>query len=177
MDHSDHVKLLRDGVLPGGEQVWADFGAGWGAFTLALADLLDRPASIHAIDQNRAELGRLQRSMMERFPQVNLITHPADFNQALDLPPLDGLVMANSLHFQTDHLATVQRLARYLKPSGRFLIVEYNIKKSRPWVPYPVSYGRWQHLADQAALGETRKLGSRPSRSTREIYSAGSWRN
>ena len=37
MDHSDHVNLLRNGVLPGG--VWADLGAGSGAFTLALAEL------------------------------------------------------------------------------------------------------------------------------------------
>ena len=39
MNHEDHVRLLRKGIVePGG--VWADFGSGAGAFTLALADLL-----------------------------------------------------------------------------------------------------------------------------------------
>lgn len=39
MNHADHVKLLRDGIhAPGG--IWAYFGSGHGAFTLALADLL-----------------------------------------------------------------------------------------------------------------------------------------
>ena len=38
MDHTDHTNLLLDGIAaPGG--VWADFGAGTGAFTLALARL------------------------------------------------------------------------------------------------------------------------------------------
>ena len=37
MQHADHVALLRGGVSsPGG--VWADFGAGRGAFSLALAE-------------------------------------------------------------------------------------------------------------------------------------------
>jgi len=39
MDHRDHVNLLRGGVqTPSG--LWADFGSGAGAFTLALAELL-----------------------------------------------------------------------------------------------------------------------------------------
>ena len=39
MDHTDHVNLLRDAVGLGG--TWADFGSGTGAFTLALAELID----------------------------------------------------------------------------------------------------------------------------------------
>src|SRR5690554_4106120 len=39
MNHQDHVNLLRPGV-PATGGVWADFGAGTGAFTLALAELL-----------------------------------------------------------------------------------------------------------------------------------------
>jgi len=38
MKHTEHVNLLRRGIpAPGG--VWADFGSGTGAFTLALAEL------------------------------------------------------------------------------------------------------------------------------------------
>jgi len=38
MDHKDHVNLLRNGITNAGG-VWADFGSGQGAFTLALAEL------------------------------------------------------------------------------------------------------------------------------------------
>ena len=39
MNHTDHVNLLREGISePGG--VWAEFGSGSGAFTMALAELL-----------------------------------------------------------------------------------------------------------------------------------------
>ena len=44
MIHSDHVRLLRDGVPQAGG-VWADIGSGGGAFTLALADLLGPQAT------------------------------------------------------------------------------------------------------------------------------------
>ena len=59
MDHDDHVGLLRGGVAgPGG--VWADIGAGEGAFTLALADLLGPGARIVAVDRDAGAL-RAQR--------------------------------------------------------------------------------------------------------------------
>jgi hypothetical protein len=38
LDHADHVRLLRDAATRGG--TWAGLGAGAGAFTLALAELL-----------------------------------------------------------------------------------------------------------------------------------------
>ncbi len=46
MNHDDHVALLRGGIAqPGG--VWADFGSGTGAFTLALAELIGPTGVIH----------------------------------------------------------------------------------------------------------------------------------
>lgn len=98
MNHADHVSLLRRGVpAPGG--VWADLGAGSGAFTLALAELAGPQAVIYAVDRDRRALHQLADAMQERFPGVTLHTLTADFTQPLALPPLDGVVMANSLHF------------------------------------------------------------------------------
>jgi precorrin-6B methylase 2 len=49
MNHKDHMDLLRGGVgSPYG--VWADLGCGTGAFTLALADVLDPRSVIFAVD-------------------------------------------------------------------------------------------------------------------------------
>ena len=52
MDHADHVALMRDGVTGPG-RAWADIGAGEGAFTLALADLLGPGGRIVAVDRDR----------------------------------------------------------------------------------------------------------------------------
>jgi len=61
MDHADHVRLLQDGVTPGG--VWADLGAGSGAFTLALAELLGPGGEVIAVDRDRGILRELERAL------------------------------------------------------------------------------------------------------------------
>src|SRR3954453_14867356 len=48
MDHADHVGLIRRGVEGAGPR-WLELGAGEGAFTLALADLLGPAGSITAL--------------------------------------------------------------------------------------------------------------------------------
>jgi predicted RNA methylase len=96
MDHADHVNLLRKGIeSPGG--VWADLGAGTGAFTLALADLLGPGAEIYAIDRDSTALQTNGRAMRSMFPATGVHYRTADFTRPLDLPLLDGAVMANSL--------------------------------------------------------------------------------
>src|SRR3974390_1669746 len=101
MNHDDHVALLRDGVDQHGG-VWADLGSGSGAFTLALADLLGPSGAIFSVDRDRAALREQERAMRRRFPDRAVTYLAADFTRALDLPPLDGIVMANSLHFQRE---------------------------------------------------------------------------
>jgi precorrin-6B methylase 2 len=72
MEHADHVGLIRAGMgaLPGGAPLrrWLELGAGEGAFTLALADLLGPGAEITAIDRDAAALRRLGGEMAARFP-------------------------------------------------------------------------------------------------------------
>src|SRR6478736_1927190 len=101
VNHQDHVRLLRDGVPVAGG-VWADFGSGDGAFTLALADLLGPSAQIYSIDRETHSLERQLISMTLQFHDAKVTYLTADFTRPLDLPPLDGVVMANSLHFQKD---------------------------------------------------------------------------
>lgn len=174
MNHADHVNLLRAGV-PAQGGVWADFGAGTGAFTLALADLLGPGATIHAIDRDGAALRSQQQAMRTRFPLTAVFYHVADFCQPLDLPPLDGLVIANALHFQREPEPVVHLLRSYLRAEGRFLIVEYNIERGNYAVPYPIPYSSWQKLARAAGFAHTTLLATRPSHFLHEIYSAVSW--
>jgi SAM-dependent methyltransferase len=180
MVHDDHVQLLRDGVLPPGQpppaaQTWADFGSGSGAFTLALADLLGPTGVIYSVDKDRGALRDQERAMRSRFPAVSVRYVEGDFTRPLDLPPLDGLVMANSLHYQRDPEPPARRAAGYLKPGGRLVLVEYNAERGNFAVPYPISYNRWRELAERIGLRNTRLLATRPSRFMGEIYSAASW--
>lgn len=171
MDHHDHVALLREGVAPGGG-AWADLGAGEGAFTLALADLLGPGAQIVAVDRDERALRRQARSMAARFPAAEVEYVAADFSRPLELPPLDGVLMANSLHFQPRPGPVLAQVYGYLRPGGRLIVVEYNTDRGNRWVPYPIAYSGWVRLAAAAGFVATRQIGARPSRFLREIYSA-----
>jgi len=176
MNHDDHVALLRGGIeaIRG---VWADFGSGTGAFTLALADLIGPTGVIYSIEQDRSALAQQERSMLGRFPGSIVHYRPANFTRSIDLPALDGIVMANALHFQRRPQPIVQLLKSYLRPQGRFILIEYNLEEGNSAVPYPVSYRMWDELAHQCGFTQTRLLMTRPSRFLKEIYSAVSWSN
>lgn len=171
MNHSDHVYLLRRGVpTPAGH--WADLGAGTGAFTLALAELLGPAGTIYAVDRDRHALNGLASTVRQMFPQAHVETLVADFTQHLDLPVLDGIVMANSLHFQREPTPVIMQVKSYLRPGGRLLVVEYDVDVGNTWVPYPLSYTTWAALADRCGFYTTRRLATVPSRFLRAIYAA-----
>jgi SAM-dependent methyltransferase len=176
MDHSDHVALLKLGVVSRGG-VWADLGSGWGAFTLALADLTGPDSVIYSVDRDRSALRQQQHALSSRFPLVTLHQILADFTSPLALPPLDGLVMANSLHFvdRARQEAAVLQAHDLLRPGGRLILVEYDTDRGNIWVPNPLSFGSWQALAARAGFVHTEHLASVPSHFLGSIYSALSW--
>ena len=171
MDHRDHVRLLREGVEGAGPK-WADLGSGEGAFTLALAALLGPTGSIWTVDRDPRPLAVQGRALRTAFPAVGIAPIVGDFTKPLSLPPLDGIVLANSLHFQRDQLAAVRLIAGYLRPGGRLVVVEYDTDQGNQWVPFPLSFPTWSTLAAEAGLHETRRLASVPSRFLGSIYSA-----
>lgn len=172
MDHADHVALLREAVTPGG--VWADIGAGTGAFTLALADLLGPGGQIVAVDRDRSTLATNVEAVASRFPGVEVRTVVGDFTTPLALPWLTGLVAANSLHFVTRdrQVGLIRTLATHLRAGGHFVVVEYDADHGNPWVPHPFTYATWSRLARDAGLVEPRQLHVVPSRFLGGIYSA-----
>jgi ubiquinone/menaquinone biosynthesis C-methylase UbiE len=171
MDHRDHVRLLRDGVAGGGP-AWADLGSGQGAFTLALADLLGPSGSIYSVDRDGRALRVQLDALQTAFPDVHVTPMEGDFTRPLELPPLDGIVMANSLHFERHKAAVLRRIRGYLRPAGRLVLVEYDSDRGNPWVPYPMSFPTWAAIAADAGFRDTRRLASVPSRFLGSIYSA-----
>jgi SAM-dependent methyltransferase len=177
VDHHDHVELLRGGVEPAGSggADWADLGSGSGAFTLALADLLGPGGRIVSIDRDAGALRQQAAAMAARFPATELRQIVADFTDDLTrqgLSALDGIVMANSLHFQAHHVPVIRHVANLLRPGGRLVLVEYDADHGNPWVPHPLSFTTWGRVAREADLAEPRLIGRVPSRFLGAIYSA-----
>lgn len=184
MNHHDHTNLLRPANLSQGG-IYADFGAGEGAFTLALRELTGPDAVIYAVDRDGAALRRLKKDYIARFGSTdNLILLPNDFSHPLDastgsaqrLPPLDGIVMANSLHYFRDKEMILRHVHGFLKPGGVLLLVEYNVDEGNLWVPYPLSFETFRTLAPLAGFGEPCLLGKAPSSFLNEFYSAAAHR-
>ena len=171
MNHADLVALLQDAAIQGGGK-WADLGAGEGAFSLALADLIGPGAHITAVDRNAGALKTLEVQMANRFPDVGLEVKVADFTRPLGLLSLDGILMANSLHFVRDRSPVLGSVRGMLRPGGKLVVVEYGSDRGNPWVPHPFTYERWERMAAQAGFEETRLLRTIPSRHLGSMYSA-----
>jgi ubiquinone/menaquinone biosynthesis C-methylase UbiE len=172
VDHADHVALIREAVSPGA--TWADLGSGRGAFTLALADLLGSTGTIWSVDRDAHLLEEQTEALRARpaaeTPRVHALV--GDFTRPLALPPLDGIVMANSLHFVADPVPVLHRIVGLLRPGGRFVLVEYDADRGNHWVPHPISADRWPSVAEAAGLSDVREIGRRGSRFLNAIYSA-----
>ena len=162
LKHKDLVALIEGGV-PSRGGTWADLGAGEGNFTRALADLLGPDARITAIDKD----ARALRSIDDPIE-----TRVADFTRPLDLHDLDGVVMANSLHYVRDKQPVLEAVRRMLRPGGRLIVVEYGADRGNPWVPYPFTYPQWEKMAARAGFRNTRLLKTVPSRWLGSMYSA-----
>lgn len=180
MNHTDHVNLLRPANLTQGG-VYADFGAGSGAFTLALREIVGLDATIYAVDKDKSSLRELENSHRARFNSTGgLILLPKDFSRPLDastgsaqrIPPLDGIVMANSLHFFKDKEKILRHVSGFLKPNGALILIEYNVDRGNLWVPHPLTLETFQSLAPKSGFTEPRLLAKAPSRFLKEFYSA-----
>ena len=171
MNHQDHVNLIRAGI-PAGGGIWADLGSGTGAFALALADVLGGAGEVYSIDKDGDALREQEHAMHARFPDTVIHYSTADFAAPLDVPPLDGVIMANALHFMRDKSHVLQSIKNHLRPNGRLVLVEYNADQGNMWVPYPLSYPTWQTLSKRCGFVNTKLLATVPSRFLREIYSA-----
>lgn len=160
MQLQDAIGLIGPKAIPGSvPQVWVDLGCGSGLFTQALASFLPDGSQIYAIDQQR-QYGL--KAPDNRPISIEFIQ--ADFERNLpELPLLDGVLMANSLHYVADKLRFLKQLKRQLSAEARVLIVEYETTQSNPWVPYPVTFSQLQYLFSAIGFTNSQKLGERPS--------------
>ncbi len=163
------IELIRNGVEQNHQrQVWADLGAGTGAFTYALSTLLIERSKIYAVDKDKQLLDQISVDS-----NVELVKLNQDFNEKLNFDEvLNGIILANALHFVQDKISLVKTLRADLLPGGRLIIVEYNITQGNQWVPFPISLIELKALALATGFKSIVKLAEVPSQYHRSMYSA-----
>jgi SAM-dependent methyltransferase len=181
MTQRDAIALIDHPFLHATSPVnWADLGCGSGTFTFALAALLPPGSTIEAIDLRP---GIAQQTTANG---VSIIPRRTDFaKDDLGLTNLDGILMANSLHYVRDKPALLQKLRACYRGTaatsgsgaaagGALLLVEYDTDRpTLHWVPYPLSFTTAAQLLPAAGWSQIQKLGSRPSAFGRsELYAA-----
>ena len=105
----------------------ADFGAGSGAYCMALSKEVGEMGKVYAIDINRDLLDTL-KTTFEKMGYLNIETIWGDMEEGLHLDAysLDAVVLSNVL-FQLDNpKKAIEEAARVLNPGGRVLCVDWS---------------------------------------------------
>jgi ubiquinone/menaquinone biosynthesis C-methylase UbiE len=152
MDHAEAVSFIQKAIISEKAQRWADLGCGSGTFTKALAALLPPGSHITAIDRDRQHFD---------LPQIEFVR--ADIEQELALSGLDGILIANALHYVKDKAALITKLQPMFGDSFRFVIIEYDTEQPNAWVPFPITFERLRVLFERLGYRRIIKLAERPS--------------
>lgn len=158
MELQEAVEFIKPALWPPqADKVWADLGSGRGLFTRALATLLGRGSMIHAVDRSR--------QVIEPSRSGNAIVfHELDFSEGiLPFAQLDGILMANSLHFVKEKTTFLSRLRKLLRENGQMIIVEYELGQGNAWVPYPIPYTSLEALLADTGFKKVSRIGERQS--------------
>jgi ubiquinone/menaquinone biosynthesis C-methylase UbiE len=163
------VELIKNGVDQNRQQqVWADLGAGSGAFTQALSSLLMEGSKIYAVDKDSYSLNIISIESTIEFIKLN-----RDFGKELQFDELlDGIILANSLHYIHDKTSLLKSLRSKLATNGRVIVVEYDIAIGNRWVPFPITSDELGTLARNVGFHNVVKLGEIPSQYHSSMYSA-----
>jgi ubiquinone/menaquinone biosynthesis C-methylase UbiE len=141
-----------------------------------LAQLLGREGSVVAIDRDPSALTKLRR-LSERMPKTAAPVRvvEADVSQPPrddSLAELDGVLIANVLHFFEDPTAVLRNAIAMLREGGRIVVLEYDGVSPSQWVPYPLSRQRLKEVSRVLGLGAPTVTGQRPSRFRGMLYCA-----
>ena len=153
MTHNEAVSFIKNAITASSSENWADLGSGSGTFTKALADLLPAGSYITAVDRDYQQLSA-----------ANIHFVKANFEKdLLPLKNLDGILMANALHYIADKAKLIQKLELLFADAPRFLIIEYDTERTNPWVPFPLSFTKLQYLFKAIGYQHIERLNERPS--------------
>lgn len=158
MTHADAIELIKNCIPRSNQSVqWVDLGSGSGTFTKALADLLPDGSTITAIDQTDRQINSPNAAVTIQFLHT-------DFTIQNVIPSnLDGIIIANALHYVSDQRGLLQRLSTHLKKDGCLIVIEYDTDRSNPWVPYPLTFKKLHDLLRLSDFKQIAKVSERNS--------------
>lgn len=137
---------------------WVDLGCGSGVFTEVLANILQKNSRITAIDRTPQHIpNSLGNHVTINFQQLDFVL------DNISIDNVDGILMANALHFVKDKTALIKKLERLFKASPTFLIVEYDHNLPNPWEPYPISLIQLKDFFTKLNYGKFKQLGEQQS--------------
>ncbi len=154
------ISLINNANIDQGQPAtWADLGCGSGMFTRALSSTLPANSTIIAVDNMRPD-----KQIVSVAENVTIHFQQGNFEKDnLQLPLLNGILMANSLHYIADKNRLLHHLKTYLQPEASFIIVEYDTTQRNHWVPYPINKIQLQQLFREIGFINCSMLGQRPS--------------
>ncbi|MBS1545942.1 MAG: class I SAM-dependent methyltransferase [Bacteroidetes bacterium] len=136
---------------------WLELGCGTGTFTRALAELLPPGSTITAVDSDEDAL----RAVPATHNGVRITALNADVQDPLP-GPMDGVLLANVLHFVEGKEALLARIAHLTR---NVVIIEYDTARPLiPWVPFPLPRIKAVKQFANAGFDRVFDLGERPSR-------------
>jgi hypothetical protein len=153
MSDEDAISLIGKAVNVHEPQVWADLGCGSGTFTKALNSSLPAGSHITAVDREKQRLDLLN----VEFLRANLE------RDELKLSGLDGILMANAIHYVAEKAALIRKLEPMFAGSPHFIMIEYDIGRANPWVPFPITFRQLQTLFRTLGYYKIVKVSERPS--------------
>ncbi|HRK55783.1 MAG TPA: class I SAM-dependent methyltransferase [Cyclobacteriaceae bacterium] len=166
MNPTDARQLIEAAIPNKTTATWADLGCGAGTFTYAVAELLGDGSKVWAVDKLTQYLGAKRGEVEIEFLQADIE------RQELPLKALDGIIIANTLHYIKDQADFLQHLRSYLKDTGKLILVEYDTERSNQWVPFPVTYEMAQALLSNAGFKDVSQIGEHPSSFRNEMIFA-----
>jgi predicted methyltransferase len=120
--------IARLGLKPG--QVIADLGAGTGLFSVPLAKAVAPSGRVYAVEidknyfpviEGKAKEGKVTnvRTVLGEFTDPKLVAQDVDV-----------AFMHDVLHHVEDRVGYLKNAARYVKPGGRFVVIDYRAAQS-----------------------------------------------
>lgn len=161
MQLDNAISLLEHPLQdPKTAQQWLELGSGNGTFTRALAHILPPGSNILAVDKDANAV----QNIPDKIQDCSISKLVSDM-EILQINPqsIQGILMANALHYIIDQEKFIEKAAGWLKPGGCFLIVEYDSDDANRWVPYPLSFERLKALFSRAGFSSITKLREQPS--------------
>ena len=164
MEQQEAIDLIGKAIPQrASPQLWADLGCGRGTFTGALAHLLPKGSHIYAIDAQSQNLSKdIGDNVFIDFIKADFEIFDFDFSN------LDGILMANALHYIKNKQLLIHRLEKYLSADKKFIIVEYDTQIANQWVPYPIGFTNLKELFTALGYSKISKVGEQ-----RSIYGKG----